>query len=394
MAAIDGSSPQWRVFPAATIALVFLIGIGLPWIGLVREQPAVLAFENRGLTAFPEEPTDFQQTLAWPKQFEAWFTDRAWGREQALAISRSLLLQYAGRAPTERILIGETGFMFFKGEEADAFDKWFLGRPAYTAANLTTFRNEFERRRQWFTEQGMRYYLVVVPEKFSIYPELVPARFGGARHAKRLEQIEQAMEGVEGFLSLRPELLQSKSSELLYYRTDSHWNGRGALLGYRAIIQMLHRDFPSLEARSHLVPPPGEDYYIQDLATMIGNPDLGTPERLEMRDFYRSENLQPANARQVELAPIQLGYPADWAAERWVNDTPQVPVKVLVLRDSTSVPLRPSLAEHFAESVFLTTHRYDKVTITAEDPAVVLEIIVERGAGGLVDGYFHLQETP
>ncbi|MGE3106589.1 MAG: hypothetical protein AB7K14_15265 [Lysobacterales bacterium] len=394
MAVIDGYSPQWRVVPAATMALVFLVGISLPWIGLLREQPAVLAFENRGLTAFPEKPRDFQQTLTWPKQFEAWFSDRTWGREQAFSISRSLLLQFAGRAPTERILIGKNGFMFFKGEEADAFDKWFLGRPAYTADNLTTFRNEFERRRRWFTEQGMRYYLVVVPEKFSIYPEMVPSRFGGDHHVKRLEQIERVMEGVDGFLSLRPELLKSKSSELLYYRTDSHWNGRGALLGYHAIIKMLRRDFPSLEARSSLIPPPGDDFYIQDLANMIGNPDLGTPERLEMRDFYHLAKLKPAHARQVELAPTQSGYAANWAAERWLNDAPQVPVKVLVLRDSTSNPLRPSLADHFAESVFLTTHRYDKATITSERPAVVLEIIVERGAGGLIDGYFSLQEAP
>ncbi len=132
MAAIDAISTQWRTVPAAIIAMVFLLGIGLPWSGLLREQPPVLAFENRALMPFPSQPVDFQQTLAWPKQFEAWFSDRAWGRESALAISRKMLLRYAGRAPTERVLIGENGFMFFKGEEADSFDTMVSGRPAYS----------------------------------------------------------------------------------------------------------------------------------------------------------------------------------------------------------------------------------------------------------------------
>lgn len=382
---------NWKRGPALLFCAVSLAVISVPWLGLLRQAPETLSFENRAISPAPAVPHDWETLQQWPKQFEAWFADRALGRETALAISRSAMFSFAGRAPTERVLLGRDGFIFFKGENALAFDQGFLARPGLSDSDLNVFTDEFRRRTEWFAAQGIAYFMMVVPEKFTVYPEYVPRRFEGGAALKRLQQIELAMRGTANFLSLRPMLLTAKSDGLVFYRTDSHWNGRGALVGYQHLIALLRNRWPELVARSALVPPEDDDYYVQDLATMVGRPELGVAERQEMAAWYRRAPSLPVRSRQLE-AQDQSAYPADWAIERWSSSAPDLPIKALIFRDSTSVPLRSTLAEHFRETAFFSTHRYDKQTVLQEQPDVVIEIIVERGAGGLADGYFHLQE--
>lgn len=374
------------------IAGLFIIGIFLPAWGLLRPAPQALAFENRAVASWPEQPSDWQEALEWPSRFEAWFADRALGRESALSIARTLLFEIANRAPTDLVLMGRDGFLFFKGENALAFDRLHLSPQGYDAAARETLRTEFARRTRWFADQGIPYYLVVVPEKFTVYDDAVPRRFGSGAPVKHLEQVEAELSGFDNFLSLRPALRRAKQRGLVYYRTDSHWNGRGAQVGYLALIEMLRQRWPLLQPRAHLVPPEGDDYYVQDLANMIGRPQLGVPERQDMAAFYAPGRDVPARATWMKDRSTPE-YPRDWAEERWQSAQPDLDLKALFIRDSTSVPLRPTLAEHFRESVFLTTHRFDKQTVLREDPDLVVEIIVERGVLGLAMGYFHLQEV-
>ena len=41
--------------------------------------------------------------------------------------------------------------------------------------------------------------------------------------------------------------MDEKSRHQIFYRTDTHWNNRGAYVGYREIMNVLCRWFPQLE---------------------------------------------------------------------------------------------------------------------------------------------------
>ena len=70
------------------------------------------------------------------------------------------------------------------------------------------------------------------------------------------------------FIDLRPALRAAKTRELVYYKTDSHWNYNGAVVGYEALMAAVPIPDPALEATrpqqiisgevpSALRPPPG-----------------------------------------------------------------------------------------------------------------------------------------
>ena len=58
---------------------------------------------------------------------------------------------------------------------------------------------------------------------------------------------------VNGFCMF-PALLRHRSEGRLYHLTDTHWNDRGALAGYRAIVESLVASAPSWPEQ-----PPGEE---------------------------------------------------------------------------------------------------------------------------------------
>jgi hypothetical protein len=109
-------------------------------------------------------------------------------------------------------------------------------------------------------ENGGKLYTAFVPNKQSIYPENLPSHFN--RHMvskanRRLNQFYRYMSGTcdVSLIDLETELLQTKDSvrKLLYNpRTDySHWNMRGAYVGYRKIFQRIQKDFPGVPIADH-----------------------------------------------------------------------------------------------------------------------------------------------
>src|SRR5678816_4905717 len=82
-----------------------------------------------------------------------------------------------------------------------------------------------------------------------IYPELMPASLRRLHDSYRADQFlayMRAHSAVE-ILDLRPAILAAKPHELLYHHYDTHWNDRGALIGYQQIAHALRQWFPSIE---------------------------------------------------------------------------------------------------------------------------------------------------
>lgn len=90
--------------------------------------------------------------------------------------------------------------------------------------------------------RGGRAALLVGPNKASVYPEYLPFPVDRSR-PRYLSFYEARLTGLQGFTFYDPleDLVQAKASEgLLYARTDSHWNAKGAYVAYRGLMQQLN----------------------------------------------------------------------------------------------------------------------------------------------------------
>ena len=133
---------------------------------------------------------------------------------------------------------------------------------------------------------GRRAVVLVAPDKGSIYPEHVSLeprkRACQERGKQRLWALLARTPRGDGVVALRDPLLARKrrTRGLLYSRTDSHWNQRGATTLVHEALRQVGRG---------VKPAPGEIVergsvrFTGDLTTLLGDPQAESGPRLEVR---------------------------------------------------------------------------------------------------------------
>jgi hypothetical protein len=120
---------------------------------------------------------------------------------------------------------------------------------------------EVKRRHEYLRSRGIAYLPIIVPEKFTIYPEYLPSWVAPGRNptllARTMDRL--AEDGSVPYVDLRPVLRETKGGERLYYLTDSHWNLAGAGVAYVAIMHAVQALLPG---RLATVAPPVRPPYI------------------------------------------------------------------------------------------------------------------------------------
>jgi hypothetical protein len=284
-----------------------------------------------------------------------------------------------GTSPVSKVLIGRDGWLYFKGEDAKAFDRWYRGSEPIDDMAIAAARDEFVRRADFLAGRGIPFVLVVVPEKYSVYPEYLPA-WALARMARSpLDRLASELTRYPQLhlVDLRPALAAARSGERLYYKTDSHWNYLGATIGYAATMNETARLLPGLTIAPVTRPPyvPGVDRYSGDLAQMLGLPaqfredDIAPLGKILATPDQRCARREPPGATDVETFIYRCANVPRYSA--------------IVYRDSMGIPLVPMLAENFARTTFVTSPKLDPVLVDALKPDIVVEEMVERTTIGV-----------
>ena len=159
-----------------------------------------------------------------------------------------------------------------------------------------------------------------------------------------------------------------------YWKTDTHWNGWGALMGSAAIVDALRERFPAMP------PLRAEEYRVKE--SDIPGGDLAAMLLLE-NTLMREHSIDMVPVRPNRAKPAEpKGYknPATLTGRdmiiRETGDT-TLP-KAVIFRDSFSSAAWPFLAERFQRSVFLWEHRFQPHIVEAEKPDIVIYEAVER----------------
>jgi alginate O-acetyltransferase complex protein AlgJ len=369
----DRPRPAW--FGTALVAL-FIAMLLTAFGGIFRTQrEAPTLFEKRATAPLPEPPRTLSELRTYPTRFEQYFDDHFGLRNQLVRLDHFAKVLGFGVSPVSKVLVGKSGWLYFKGEDTKAFDRWYRGSEPFSDAEVASLRDELLRRNDFLAGAGIPFLVVVVPEKYSVYREFLPDWAARLTARTSLDRIgtELARYPRLRFIDLRGALHAAKGAERLYYRTDSHWNYLGAGVGYAVIMREVARVLPDIKVAPVSRPPfvAGVDYYSGDLAQMLGLPSL-----------LREDDIAPLG--KILATPESRCAQRDFAAE-----TPEVEVYVyrcanapsftaLVYRDSNAIPLIPMLAENFARSTFVSSAQLDPALVMRLRPDLVIEELVER----------------
>ncbi|GIK85346.1 MAG: hypothetical protein BroJett026_08270 [Betaproteobacteria bacterium] len=356
-----------RVLEGVLIA-VFLVAIALPLAGkLLPREGSFALTENRRPAPFPTVrltgPGWGWSLTSFPARFERWWNDSfafRWYMIRAHSVAKLAL----GASPSAKAVVGSEGFLYYAAD--DSLDYFRAVKP-FTAADLERWRLDLERRQRWLAERGIRYLVVVAPNKETIYPEHMPAALHPVRSESRLDQLLRhlaARSSVE-VLDLRAPLLEAKRRERVYHRTDTHWNDAGAHVAAAALLARLHAWFPEIPA----TPLPGA-FAIRagpggDLARMLALEDRFPEAYVEWRPDA------PDPSRKLDPGSLPRGLE--------VHECPTCAGPVVFMQqDSFNTALAPFIASRVRRLVRVDGTRLAEPLIERERPAVVVQQFVER----------------
>lgn len=339
----------------AVLALAFFFApLALRAAGMTARE-----FENRPMATFPKLSQGWD-ALDQGKRF---LVDRLPLREQAVHADAWISTDVfdtdpaAGRAgakgpvglpakppaaaipapPGDKPVAGKAGWLFLEGEFIRACAPFV----AWPKAML-----RWERLASVIRRSGRRVVLVFPPDKSTIHPEYLPARFVqraclAPGHAAAWAAIAGATDPA--VLGLRRAMLAAKRPDTLgpYYRKDTHWNTMGGTIAVRELLEHLG-----------------------------GRVRMRDDEIVKGREDYGGDLANLSGAPKTDKAPR-------WTIRRQ-RGAPQVPGRTLFLHDSYGTAMQDALVRYLRDPALLEWYGSSPATLIAairRADTVVLETV-------------------
>lgn len=285
------------------------------------------------------------------------------GRKQLITWTARLRYRLLGDRIFNHVLRSDDGWLVYNdGHNLEDYQK----SDVFTEAQLAQIQTNLTTLQQQLAQEGIRLYVIIPPNKDSIYPEKVPAEIPVIGSQSRLEQLLSYLQSQGSFpvLDLRPALLAARQQNLLYYATDTHWNATGSYVAYRQIAALLGKDFPMIIPHDLSEYKQASQTYSGDLNRIAG--DLGLSEQIITLNPTFSQQVTQTETVENDIK-ILITETSD----------PNLP-RAVIFRDSFFSLIIPSLSTHFSRSVNVRSLVYDPQLVAREKPDLVIFECTER----------------
>ena len=254
------------------------------------------------------------------------------------------------------VVKGKNGWYFLGNQYNNVLDDAY-GNDDFTDKELNNIILSIKDINNYLNSKNIKFYLVVPPNKSSIYKEHLPYKL--SQNTNKLTVLKNKLVNEINFkiIDLTDTLLASKNEAQLYHKTDSHWNDLGAFIGYSKTIKEISKDIEvSLANKS--------DFNIT--TQIVDNNDLikmiNTTAENETVIFKPKNDINPE--------PYLNSY------HRYLN--PDKNLKIIMHRDSYADAWIKYFIESFGETFFLENYKLDKDLIEKVKPDIIIFEIIER----------------
>ena len=195
--------------------LIAIVAVLLPVMAALDPlRGAAIKWEQRRAATWPPVAM-----LASPATFGAAFgqafADRFGMRSALIVAQHWALVDIFGVSPVDNVMIGRDGWLFWLGEDARSLDRHYRGTRTVPDFEAEAYVAEVKRRHEYLQSRGIAYLTMIVPEKFTIYPEYLPSWVAPGRNptllARTMDRL--AEDGSVPYVDLRPVLRAAKGRE-------------------------------------------------------------------------------------------------------------------------------------------------------------------------------------
>jgi len=268
-----------------------------------------------------------------------------------------------------RVLAGKDGWYFLGNHNNELFNDSF-GNHSFSMIELEEIKKNIQSTREELASRGIDFYIVVPPNKHRVYSEKLPYQL--QQNTTRLEALNSYLKKEIDFeiIDLRDTLVANKNNQLLYYKTNTHWNDIGAFIGYQKTINAIDPNIPKVNISNYNI-----DYDSQILGDITNMINLKNNER-EVKLIKKTSS---------KVKPIKSTY----QFKRFMNYSKN---RVMVMyRDSFSDAWIPFFNESFRETIYLRGYHINYGFIDHKKPDIVIFEIVERNLSSIL---LHNKKSP
>ena len=236
--------------------IVVLVILIIPVLSINKD--VISEEENRTLTKYKSIYNKENKTIntTYCKDFENWFKDRFFGRLFLIHINNNIKYFLSGR------------FVRYKEVIIDKNNEIMYGTlqvSAIPTADQNKIRNKLQSLNEYLKKQNIKLYVVVVPQKETIYPPILNRRPKSINNIKSV--IVDKNYGVNMIFAAN-EYMDSKKilKYPLFFKTDSHETDDGVFVSYNTLMKEIQKDFHDIYiSRS------SDFYYIYNNLTMYSD---------------------------------------------------------------------------------------------------------------------------
>jgi hypothetical protein len=355
-------------------AILFLFIIVLPLFQDITHLIKVQKLESENRTLSEKPKMDIKRLDYFPPQFTAYYNDNFPFRAFFFKFDYRILFK---KSPVEKIMIGKNKWLFLDDKEG----KVYQGLLSFSENEMLLIIQGLEERMKRYEDMGIKFYIAIAPSTFEIYPEYLPSYYLRTKKTVTDKFCEQMQHTQIPFIYLKEELLKNKTAGQLYLQLDNHWNELGSFFAYKAIIDLIKKDFPEIPS-----------YELTDFEWLpkysrggnLVNMLNDNFKALFDEDVSYDVKLNDSCSRWAEVEKV--GYPIDeWFPYPWIYEvTGETPLtelpKIVIMRDSYFSSVIPFFYNSFSRAVAIFDsweYKENMHIVSQEKPDIVLLVIYE-----------------
>ncbi len=330
--------------------------------------------EKKALTKMPNYIINGKINMNFPNEFESWFNDNMPFRSELLSFNNIIKSEIL-KVPSSNVITGKNGYLFYESESKD-----YMNTNEMTESEINSITITMSLIQEQINKNNGNFTFVIMPNKSTIYDEYMPDYYKKSE-INNLTRIQEKLKKYNvNYVDMKKLLINNKN-ENIYHKKDSHWNYKGALIGYNAIMNNLnkeHKTYENLEFKQ-------EKNWRGDLDKLL------YPTGGFMDDQY---------TYNFDYEKIRIQYPIGYsttkeAVENFMSDKEENDEyiissnkeitdnkKLFMTRDSFARALLPFLMDNYKEATFKRSQNPD-ITAIGKNTDMIYEI-VERNTKDII----------
>lgn len=277
------------------------------------------------------------------------FTSNLTGKKEGAKAASEVTKKTSGNTYIEstQVLLGKEDWLFYKTTEDGDPISDYQGINHYDEATMQAVAEKLMSERNQFTNYGMDFYILSIPNKASVYPEYMPDTIERVDKTSKTDLLMKYLQENTDLnvVDAKPSLVKAKKKKQIYYKSDTHFNQIGAFVTVQALKDKIDGKTDSLkDVKFDKV----MNNYSGDLACLC-----------DMQDTFNDD----------------IQYQLDAAT---VNTKIKSNKRILVIGDSFSEVMQSIMSQYFAEVKTVNIWSFEPSLLDEYKPDIVVWEHAER----------------